>query len=129
MFNCRAYCVMACAVIVVATAILLLLVDTANVSSTNITGGNIDGQEWPHSSMANNEKGTKEENENNAKRVAKEGDIMSSPKFWLWVHLGCGLALSLHTKAFADQRFSLTDRLFYSYAFSLIVLLPARYVW
>lgn len=50
---------------------------------------------------------------------------MYGAKFWLCVHLGCGLALSLHTRGFADQRFSFTDRLFYSYAFALVVLLPA----
>ena len=54
-------------------------------------------------------------------------DLMYGAKFWLCVHVGCGLALSLHTSGFADQRFSFTDRLFYSYAFSLVVLLPARY--
>jgi hypothetical protein len=53
-------------------------------------------------------------------------DLMYGAKFWLCVHVGCGLALSLHTREFADQRFSFTDRLFYSYAFSLVVLLPAR---
>jgi len=52
-------------------------------------------------------------------------DLMYGAKFWLCVHVGCGLALSLHTREFADQRFSFTDRLFYSYAFSLVVLLPA----
>ena len=53
-------------------------------------------------------------------------DLMYGAKFWLFVHVGCGLALSLHTRELADQRFSFTDRLFYSYAFSLVVLLPAR---
>ena len=53
-------------------------------------------------------------------------DLMYGAKFWLCVHVGCGLALSLHTREIADQRFSFTDRLFYSYAFSLVVLLPAR---
>ena len=53
-------------------------------------------------------------------------DLMYGAKFWLCVHVGCGLALSLHTREFADQRFSFTDRLFYAYAFSLVVLLPAR---
>jgi hypothetical protein len=52
-------------------------------------------------------------------------DLMYGAKFWLCVHVGCGLALSLHTREFADQRYSFTDRLFYSYAFSLVVLLPA----
>ena len=53
-------------------------------------------------------------------------DLTYGTKFWLCVHVGCGLALSLHTRGFADQRFSFTDRLYYSYAFSLVVLLPAR---
>ena len=53
-------------------------------------------------------------------------DLTYGAKFWLCVHVGCGLALSLHTRGFADQRYSFTDRLYYSYAFSLVVLLPAR---
>ena len=56
-------------------------------------------------------------------------DLTYGTKFWLCVHVGCGLALSLHTRGFADQRFSFTDRLYYSYAFSLVVLLPARYTY
>ena len=61
------------------------------------------------------------------KNIHHVDDLMYGAKFWLCVHVGCGLALSLHTSGFADQRFSFTDRLFYSYAFSLVVLLPARY--
>lgn len=56
---------------------------------------------------------------------SKNIDLMYGAKFWLCVHVGCGLALSLHTRGFADQRFSFTDRVFYSYLFSLVVLLPA----
>lgn len=59
------------------------------------------------------------------KNIHHVDDLMYGAKFWLCVHVGCGLALSLHTSGFADQRFSFTDRLFYSYAFSLVVLLPA----
>lgn len=44
--------------------------------------------------------------------------------FWLAVHLMCGIALSFHSRI-ADQRYSYSERLFYSYVFALVVLLPA----
>jgi len=44
--------------------------------------------------------------------------------FWLAVHVGCGMALSFHSRI-ADQRFSFSERLFYSYVFALVVLAPA----
>jgi len=44
--------------------------------------------------------------------------------FWLAVHLMCGIALSFHSRI-ADQRYSFSERLFYSYVFALVVLLPA----
>ena len=98
---------MTCAITVVVTAIILLAVGTKPPSAKNV------------------------ENENQNSKVEDNtesgSDLMYGAKFWLCVHVGCGLALSLHTRGFADQRFSFTDRLFYSYAFSLVVLLPARY--
>ena len=68
------------------------------------------------------------ENDTSSKSIDESmiDDLTYGTKFWLCVHVGCGLALSLHTRGFADQRFSFTDRLYYSYAFSLVVLLPAR---
>ena len=50
--------------------------------------------------------------------------LMDSPKFWLVVQAFSSLAVSLHGRI-ADARFAAADRLFYSYVFSLIVLLPA----
>jgi len=44
--------------------------------------------------------------------------------FWLAVHVGCGMALSFHSRI-VDQRFSFSERLFYSYVFALVVLAPA----
>ena len=95
------------AIAVVITSILLL------VAETKLDTNNDQNQPHRNSKVEDN---------------SENGDgLMDGAKFWLCVHVGCGLALSLHTRGFADQRFSFTDRLFYSYAFSLVVLLPARY--
>ena len=87
------------------SVILLLLAETDNVAFSNQQSAN-----------------------GSPKNIDKDqiDDLTYGTRFWLCVHVGCGLALSLHTRGFADQRFSFTDRLYYSYAFSLVVLLPAR---
>merc|ERR1719220_2542227 len=92
-----------CTIIGIMSSVILLLVSEADIESTN------------------------EQSANNASTNTNDNslDLMYGAKFWLCVHVGCGLALSLHTRGFADQRFSFTDRLYYSYAFSLVVLLPA----
>ena len=98
---------MTCSVVVVITSIILLAAETRSDTNND-----------------ENEQVQKSKVEDNSE--SSDG-LMYGAKFWLCVHVGCGLALSLHTRGFADQRFSFTDRLFYSYAFSLVVLLPARY--
>jgi len=89
---------------VLSSVILLLLAETDNVAFTNQQSAN--------------------DSPNNIDKDQID-DLTYGTRFWLCVHVGCGLALSLHTRGFADQRFSFTDRLYYSYAFSLVVLLPA----
>lgn len=92
-----------CTIIGIMSSVILLLVSEADIESTNQQSSN---------------NGSTNTNDNSL-------DLTYGTKFWLCVHVGCGLALSLHTRGFADQRFSFTDRLYYSYAFSLVVLLPA----
>ena len=53
-----------------------------------------------------------------------ETGLIFGDMFWLAVHVGCGMALSFHSRI-ADQRYSFSERLFYSYVFALVVLAPA----
>lgn len=55
-----------------------------------------------------------------------EGDeeAHAGAKFWLYVYVGCGLAMASHG-SIADQRYSFRDRLFHNYGFAFVLLLPA----
>ena len=46
------------------------------------------------------------------------------PYFWMLIHILCAVVMDLHA-SISDARYSATDRLYFSYIFSLIILTPA----